>query len=138
MIRDVKIIQMDDLRCLNMSYKRGQQKLKRRKRTSAKSSFDENKEINVAVKTGKVLLGSKATIRELSIGELKLIILAANTPIKTIDQIDLLNGCLENPVPVFTSKNSSWELGAACGKPFWVSTMGILEEGDSSILKAVE
>ena len=121
-----------------MSYKRGQQKLKRRKRTSAKSSFDENKEINVAVKTGKTLLGAKSVIRELAMGSLKMLILAQNTPNKVKDQISLLNGCLENPVPVFISKNSSWELGASCGKPFWVSTIGILEEGDSSILKAVE
>ncbi len=121
-----------------MSYKRGQQKLKRRKRTSAKSSFDENKEINVAVKTGKTLLGAKMVIRELSIGSLKMIILAHNAPSEVKDQIKILNSCLENPVPIFISKNSSWDLGATCGKPFWISTVGILKEGDSSILKAVE
>ena len=120
-----------------MSYKRGQQKLKRRKRTSAKSSFDENKEINVAVKTGKTLMGAKTVIRELSMGDLKLIVLANNAPKQVVDEIKLLNSCLDSPIPVFISKNSSWELGATCGKPFWVSTMGILQEGDSSILKAI-
>ena len=119
-----------------MSYKRDQQKLKRRKRTSAKKSFDESKELNVAVKTGKTLLGMKSVIRELSLGKLKLIIIARNAPKKVLDQIYLLNACLEDkPVPIFTSKNSSWDLGAACGKPFWISTVGILNEGDSSILK---
>ena len=121
-----------------MSYKRGQQKLKRRKRTSAKSSFDENKEINVAVKTGKTLMGAKSVIRELSMGDLKMIVLAKNAPKQVINEIKLLNSCLETPIPVFISKNSSWELGATCGKPFWVSTMGILKEGDSSILKAIK
>ena len=119
-----------------LSYKQ-QQKLKRRKRTSAKLSFDESKELNVAVKTGKTLLGMKSVIRELSLGELKLIVIANNAPKKVVDQISLLNACLaDKQVPIFKSKNSSWDLGAACGKPFWISTVGILDEGDSSILKA--
>ncbi|MHA1767974.1 MAG: 50S ribosomal protein L30e [Promethearchaeota archaeon] len=121
-----------------MSYKRGQQKLKRRKRTSAKSSFDENKEINVAVKTGKTLIGTKSVLRQLSMGDLKLLILAKNAPKQVIDKITMLNNCLETPVPIFTSKNSSWDLGAVCAKPFWVSTIGIMKEGNSSILKVIK
>ena len=65
-----------------------------------------------------------------------LIILAKNTPQKTLDQINILNRCLETPVGVYVSKNSSWDLGAACAKPFWVSALGILDPGDSSILNA--
>lgn len=121
-----------------MSYKRGQQKLKKRKRTSAKLSFDENKEINVAVKTGKTLIGTKSVIRELSMGDLKLLILASNTPQQIVDKINLLNNCLEKPVPIFISKNSSWDLGAVCAKPFWVATVGILKEGSSAILKVIK
>jgi len=121
-----------------MSYKRGQQKLKKRKRTSAKLSFDENKEINVAVKTGKTLIGTKSVIRELSMGDLKLLILASNAPKQVVDKINLFNNCLEKPVPIFISKNSSWDLGAVCAKPFWVSTVGILKEGSSAILKVIK
>jgi large subunit ribosomal protein L30e len=121
-----------------LSYRRGQQKLKRRKRTSAKSQWDENKEINVAVKTGKVLIGSKKVISELSMGSLKLIILAKNTPIKIQNKVTLLNNCLETPVPVFVSKNSSWDLGATCGKPFWITSLGILDAGDSSLMSVAE
>ena len=121
-----------------MSYKRGQQKLKRRKRTSAKLSFDENKEINVAVKTGKTLIGTKSVIRELSMGDLKLLILASNAPKQVVDKITLLNNCLETPVPIFISKNSSWDLGAVCAKPFWVTTVGIKNAGNSSILKVIK
>ena len=121
-----------------MSYKRGQQKLKKRKRTSAKLSFDENKEINVAVKTGKVLLGTKSVLKQLSMGDLKLLILANNAPKEVVDKIKLFNNCLETPIPIFTSKNSSWDLGAVCAKPFWVSTVGILSEGNSSILKVIK
>ena len=121
-----------------MSYKRDPQKLKKRKRTSAKLSFDENKEINVAVKTGKTLIGTKSVLRELSMGDLKLLIIANNTPKHILDKINLLNNCLETQVPIFTSKNSSWDLGAVCAKPFWVTTVGIKSAGNSSILKVIK
>lgn len=120
-----------------MSYKTEQQKLKRRKRSSSKSLWDENKEINVAVKTGNVLLGAKSVIREVSMGQLKLIIMAQNTPADIANQVKMLNLCLENPIPVYVSKSSSWDLGANCGKPYWVSVLGVLDEGDSSIMKAL-
>ena len=122
-----------------MSYqRRGNMRMKRRKRTSAKSRYDPDKEINVAVKTGKSLIGYKQTARELATGKLKLIVLARNTRKDVVDRINLFNSCLETPVPVFTSQNSSIDLGAVLGKPYWVSCLGIIDEGDSSILKTVE
>ncbi|MHA1613153.1 MAG: 50S ribosomal protein L30e [Promethearchaeota archaeon] len=121
-----------------MSYKRGNEKLKRRKRTSAKQNFDEGKELNVAVKTGKILLGARSVTREISMGSMLLIVLSHNAPAQVKDEITLLNNCLEKPIPVYNSKNSSWDLGAVCGKPFWVSVLGVLDAGDSSILKAVK
>ena len=121
-----------------MVYKRGQEKLKRRKRSSAKSLWDEGKEINVAVKTGKILLGARSVTREISMGDLKLIVLSYNAPAEVKDEIALLNNCLATPIPVYNSTNSSWDLGAICGKPFWVSVLGVLDAGDSSILQVAE
>ena len=113
-------------------------RMKKRKRSSAKSLYDPNKELSVAVKTGKTLIGYKQTARELAMGELKLVVLAHNAPDKVVNQIRLYNKCLEEPVPVFTSSNSSWDLGAILGKSFWVSCLGIIDEGDSSIIHTVE
>lgn len=122
-----------------MSYRRrGNMRKKRRKRTSAKSRYDPDKEISVAVKTGKSLIGFKETARELAMGELKLIVLARNAPKQVENRIRLYNSCLESPIPVFTSNNSSWDLGAVLGKPYWVSCLGIIDEGDSSIIQTVE
>lgn len=121
-----------------MSWRDGQQKLKRRKRSSAKTVFDENKEINVAVKTGKVLIGTRSVMKELASGNLHLLILASNTPKEIQNEITMYNNCLEEPVPIYNSKNSSWELGAVCGKPFWIALLGVLDEGNSSILNAIE
>jgi large subunit ribosomal protein L30e len=121
-----------------MSYKRGQMGLKRRKRTSSKMTFDENKEINVAVKSGKVMIGSKQVLSELAMGKLKLIVMANNTPKRIVEQLSIYNNCLEKPVPVYTTKNSSRDLGAICGKPHWIALLGIKEPGDSSIMKVTE
>jgi large subunit ribosomal protein L30e len=121
-----------------MSYDRGQMKLKKRKRTSAKKEFDENKEINVAVKTGKVLVGANSVLSELATGSVKLIILANNAPKKVTDRLNNLNYSLPAQVPIYITNNSSLDLGAVCGKPYWISTLAIVEPGDSSIMKAVE
>lgn len=118
--------------------KRGQMALKKRKRTSAKLEFDESKEISVASKTGKVLFGSKSVISELASGNLKMIIIANNTPKQVLDKITNLNNCLESPVPLYTMHGSSWDMGNICGKPYWISTLGIIEVGDSSILKVIQ
>jgi large subunit ribosomal protein L30e len=111
---------------------------KKRRRTSAKSQWNPDKEMSVAVKTGKCRIGFKETIRELAMGEIKLIILARNVPNKVKNRVMLLNNCLEQPVPVFNSSNSSWDLGAVLGMPFWVSCLAILDEGDSSIMTTIE
>jgi large subunit ribosomal protein L30e len=121
-----------------MSYKRGQMGLKKRKRTSSKATFDENKEINVAVKTGKVLIGSNKVLKEVASGDLKLLVLANNTPKEKVEQLTLYNNCLEKAVPIFVSKNSSKDLGSVCGKPYWIAMIGIQEPGDSSILNVIE
>jgi len=71
-------------------------------------------------------------------GDLKLLILASNAPKQVVDKITLLNNCLETPVPIFISKNTSWDLGAVCAKPFWVTTVGIKNAGNSSILKVIK
>jgi len=114
-------------------------KLKRRKRTSAKNEFDEAKEISVAVKTGKVLIGANSVLDAIAASELKLIVVANNTPKDTLEKIKALNLSLASPIAIYTSQfSSSHDLGAVCGKPFWISTIGIIEPGDSSLLKVLE
>jgi large subunit ribosomal protein L30e len=114
-------------------------KLKRRKRTSAKNEFDEAKEISVAVKTGKVLLGANSVIDAIASSDLKLIVVANNTPKDTLEKIKALNICQATPIAIYASQfSSSIDLGAICGKPFWISAIGIIEPGDSSLLKVLE
>ncbi|MCX8204257.1 MAG: 50S ribosomal protein L30e [Candidatus Nezhaarchaeota archaeon] len=93
-------------------------------------------ELRIAIKTGKILLGSKETMRAVARGQGKLVILSRNCPDdirKLVAYYAKLSG-----IPMRISSLSSWELGAACGKSFMVAALTVLDEGDSDILKIAE
>lgn len=98
--------------------------------------IDIENELRIAIKTGKVLLGSKETMKAAAHGRGKLIILAQNCP-DDIKRLIMYYAKLSN-IPTYVSSLSSWELGVACGKSFMVAALAVLDEGDSSILKVVE
>ncbi|MEM4699336.1 MAG: 50S ribosomal protein L30e [Candidatus Nezhaarchaeales archaeon] len=93
-------------------------------------------ELRIAIKTGKVLVGSKETMKAVAHGRGKLVILAQNCP-DDVRRLITYYARLSN-IPTYTSSLSSWELGAACGKSFMVAALTVLDEGDSGILKIVE
>ena len=97
--------------------------------------IDLSRELQVAMSTGKVVLGSRETIKAILHGEAKLVIVAANAPTKIKNDIEYY-AKLAN-VPVFTFPGSSWDLGAACRKPFKVSALAIIDPGESNILAVV-
>lgn len=88
--------------------------------------------ISLAVKTGKVSIGTNSTIAQLLIGNPKLVILSGNIPTNVTDRIvyySKLSGINCEVVNLNTT-----QLGNACGKPFPVSVIGILEPGDSNLV----
>jgi large subunit ribosomal protein L30e len=88
------------------------------------------------MKTGKVVLGSKSVTTTLLTGSPKMVILSRNCPEKEREQITYYSK-LAN-VTVETAEENSMDLGSNCSKPFPVSAIGILEEGDSGILSNKE
>jgi large subunit ribosomal protein L30e len=52
---------------------------------------------------------------------IKLIVIASNIPSKKLEIIKSITA------PIFKYQGSNLELGAACGKPFPISTIGIIE-----------
>ena len=98
--------------------------------------IDVNKAITTTVKTGKVLFGSQSAINNARIGKAKMIIVAANCPEKTREDIQYY--CRLSHIPVVIYNGTSIELGAVCGKPFMVSALTVREQGDSNILKLAE
>ncbi len=96
---------------------------------------DLSRELKVAINTGKVILGSRRTIKSILRGEAKLVIIAANAPPDIKSDIEYYARLAQ--VNVITFPGSSWDLGAACGKPFKVSALAIVDPGESSIMELV-
>ncbi len=92
--------------------------------------------INTLMKTGKSSIGSKEVIANLLIEKPKLIIISSNCPEKQREQITYYTTIAK--VPLKTVKEDSKELGSICRKPFPVSAISILDEGDSTILSSAK
>ena len=91
--------------------------------------MDLNKSLRVAIDTGNVFVGSKQACKAIDSGTAKLIILASNCPKDTVDVAD------GGKIPVYSFDGNNAVLGAACGKPFPVSSLCILDPGQSDLLQ---
>ena len=88
--------------------------------------IDEARALKIAVDTGKVVLGARGTRRAAKKKQARLIVLAQNcqdADLKTLAGVK---------VHVFPGTNV--ELGAACGLPFAVSAVAVVDPGESNIL----
>ncbi|MBD3350516.1 MAG: 50S ribosomal protein L30e [Candidatus Lokiarchaeota archaeon] len=117
---------------------RSYQKAKRKRRTAKKKQFDVNKLINIAVKTGKTIIGTERLKKYITKESLELIILANNCPEEIRMSIELMNSSMEEKIEVFNYPFSSWELGAAAGKPFMIASMGLIDPGDSTLIQDLD
>jgi len=94
------------------------------------------RELQTALRSGKVVIGSKRTIKEVIQGRAKLVIVASNAPERIRSDIEVYAKIAN--VPVYVFQGSSWDLGAVCNKPFMVSALAIIDPGESSILEVVK
>ncbi len=91
-----------------------------------------NSKLSIVMKSGKVVLGYKSTLRSLRAGEAKLIILSNNCPTVRKAEIEYYAVLAKAKVVFYQGNNIS--LGTACGKYHRCSTMAIVDAGDSDIL----
>ena len=98
------------------------------------SSVD--KELRLALSTGKVQVGSKAAVREMRRGRAKLAIDSVNCPREARETIE--NYGKLSKILVMDHPKDSVDLGTLCGKPFPVSAIVINDPGDSKILDLVK
>lgn len=89
--------------------------------------------LGTAVKTGKLVFGSKNVIKLLLNGTSKLIILSGNCPQDVKERIVYYCKLADVPYHI-AAKATGMEIGAACGKPFNISALAVIKEGDSTIL----
>jgi len=100
------------------------------------AKVDVTKQIQIAVKTGKVSLGVKEALDAARFARAKLLIVASNCPAQY--RTDIVQYAKQSSVPIYDFPGNSVDLGAACLKPFVVAVLTIKEPGDSEILKLAE
>jgi len=103
---------------------------------SAQPNMDVSKQLQIAVRSGKIALGVKEALDAARFARAKLLILASNCP--PSDREDIVQYAKQSGVPIFNYPGTSVDLGAACLKRFVVAALAIKEAGDSEILKLAE
>ena len=85
--------------------------------------------LKVALETGKVEIGLTETLASAEGKRAKVVIVAKSCPEKRLTGERRLG-----TVPIYHYEGSAIELGAACGKPFPISALAIVDPGSSAIL----
>ena len=92
--------------------------------------MDISRQLKIAISTGKLMFGQRQAVDACAKGEAKCVILAANCPQDYIDNL-----FAKHPeVTVHRTNIVNRELGIASGKPFSVSTITVVDAGDSDLL----
>lgn len=92
--------------------------------------MDLTRQLKIAMNSGKVLFGQKQTVDACAKGEARLIILAVNCPQTWIDEIHARHPDVAMHRIMLVNR----ELGTACAKPFSISTICVLDAGNSELL----
>jgi large subunit ribosomal protein L30e len=82
-------------------------------------------EIKKGLKEGKLILGTKRTVKAIRAGGVSKIFLASNCPDVIVEDIE--HYCAITEVPIEKLTVDCNELGSVCKKPFYVSVVGIVK-----------
>ncbi len=93
------------------------------------------REIKNLIKTGRYHIGSRKSLKALKRGEVKVLIIAENTP-PNLKEKALYYAKLAG-TQVIMYKGSSVNLGLTVGKPFPISMIAVLDVGSSRLLEVV-
>jgi len=89
--------------------------------------------LRLAVETGKVQFGTRSAVKNTLLGNARVLVLAANAPISTREQIQRYSAL--SSIPLIEFDGSSLELGSVCGKPYPVSLLSVYEMGSSNLME---
>jgi large subunit ribosomal protein L30e len=85
--------------------------------------------LKVALQTGKVQIGLAETLASAKENQARMVIVARTCP----DPLLTKNARI-GKAPIYHYDGTAIELGAACGRPFPISALAILDPGASAIL----
>jgi len=81
------------------------------------------KELKSVLNTGKLVMGTEQTLKELKKSTLSKVYLASNTPDNVKEDIEYYAELAE--VEVISLSVPNEELGVMCQKPFYISVLGV-------------
>ena len=90
-------------------------------------------DIRLAVDSGKAALGINSVIDSIKNDTAKLLVVASKNRGDNVQ--DIAHMAKISNIRVVMFDGTSMELGALCGKPFSVSAVSIIEQGNSKILE---
>jgi len=85
--------------------------------------------LKVALQTGTVKVGVHEVLDAAKAKKARLLIIASSCPEKS-----LTGEKTYDRIPIYHFDGTAIELGAACGKPFPISALAVLDPGSSAIL----
>ncbi len=92
--------------------------------------MDLSRQLKNAIATGQLLFGQRQTKDACANGKAKLVILAANCPDEYITGLKAAHP----EVTMHRTRMVNRELGIACGKPFSVAALTVVNAGDSDLM----
>jgi large subunit ribosomal protein L30e len=93
--------------------------------------MDVQRSLRTVIATGKVLVGADQTAKAVSRGEAKMVILAENAPHAEKIRAE----ASKKRIPVYAFEGQGTQLGPACGKPFAISALAVLDAGESDVMQ---
>eukprot|EP00542_Grammatophora_oceanica_P001372 CAMPEP_0194070554 /NCGR_PEP_ID=MMETSP0009_2-20130614/88242_1 /TAXON_ID=210454 /ORGANISM="Grammatophora oceanica, Strain CCMP 410" /LENGTH=108 /DNA_ID=CAMNT_0038723833 /DNA_START=520 /DNA_END=846 /DNA_ORIENTATION=- len=97
-----------------------------------KNQDNVNSRLKLVMKSGKAILGYKATVKALRRSKAKMIMIASNCPQLRKSELEYYAMLAKTRVHHYVGDNTA--LGTACGKFFNCSVLSIIDAGDSDIL----
>lgn len=91
-----------------------------------------NAKLALVMKSGKVALGYKSTLKSLRQGKAKLVFISSNCPPLRKSEVEYYSMLSKTDVYHYSGSNN--DLGTACGKYHRASCLAVIEVGDSDIL----
>ncbi|GHJ89093.1 hypothetical protein NliqN6_5495 [Naganishia liquefaciens] len=107
-----------------------------RKSKSSKESASINSKLALVVKSGRIAMGYKQTLKNLRNGKAKLILISQNCPPLRKSEIEYY--AMLSKTAVHHYQGGNVELGTAAGKLFRVGLLTVLDAGDSDLLEVTE
>jgi large subunit ribosomal protein L30e len=92
-----------------------------------------SKAIRMCVDTGKVEMGERSVRSRILLGKAKVVLVSSNCPPSLVSDLEHYSKLSGTPIIKF--EGDSRELGSVCGKPFVVSSLAVLDSGNSNILE---